>query len=138
MVGDVQKSLGGLEEANRKIYEVGKDIASLQEILRSPKLRGGLGEFFLEDLLAQILPPQHFATQYCFRSGEKVDAVIKLGSSLVSVDSKFPLENFKRIIDTTVDRRHNSSAPSPFVFLSAASSGSTASDTELRNTPITG
>lgn len=103
VVGDVQKSLGGLEEANRKIYEVGKDIASLQEILRSPKLRGGLGEFFLEDLLAQILPPQHFATQYCFRSGEKVDAVIKLGSSLVSVDSKFPLENFKRIIDTTVE-----------------------------------
>jgi DNA recombination protein RmuC len=103
VVGNVQKSLGGLEEANRKIYEVGKDIASLQEILRSPKLRGGLGEFFLEDLLAQILPPQHFATQYCFRSGEKVDAVIKLGSSLVPVDSKFPLENFKRIIGTTVE-----------------------------------
>jgi DNA recombination protein RmuC len=103
VVGDVQRSLGGLEEANRKIYEVGKDIASLQEILRSPKLRGGLGEFFLEDLLAQVLPPQHFTTQYCFRSGEKVDAVIKLGSSLVPVDSKFPLENFKRIIDATVD-----------------------------------
>ncbi|HEX7228237.1 MAG TPA: DNA recombination protein RmuC, partial [Candidatus Binatia bacterium] len=94
---------GGLEEANRKIYEVGKDIASLQEILRSPKLRGGLGEFFLEDLLAQVLPPQHFTTQYGFRSGEKVDAVIRLGSSLVPVDAKFPLENFKRIIDITVD-----------------------------------
>jgi DNA recombination protein RmuC len=103
VVGDVQRSLGGLEEANRKIYEVGKDIASLQEILRSPKLRGGLGEFFLEDLLAQVLPPKHFTTQYCFRSGEKVDAVIKLGSSLVPVDSKFPLENFKRIIDSTVE-----------------------------------
>ena len=103
VVGDVQKSLGGLEEANRKIYEVGKDIASLQDILRSPKLRGGLGEFFLEDLLAQVLPPQHFTTQYCFRSGEKVDAVIRLGSSLVPVDAKFPLENFKRIIDSKVD-----------------------------------
>ena len=103
VVGDVQRSLGGLEEANRKIYEVGKDIASLQEILRSPKLRGGLGEFFLEDLLAQVLPPQHFTTQYCFRSGEKVDAVIRLGSSLVPVDAKFPLENFKRIIDSKVD-----------------------------------
>ena len=103
VVGDVQRSLGGLEEANRKIYEVGKDIASLQEILRSPKLRGGLGEFFLEDLLAQVLPPQHFTTQYCFRSGEKVDAVIRLGNSLVPVDSKFPLENFKRIIDAAVD-----------------------------------
>ena len=103
VVGNVQRSLGGLEEANRKIYEVGKDIASLQEILRAPKLRGGLGEFFLEDLLGQILPPQHFATQHVFRSGDKVDAVIKLGTSLVPVDAKFPLENFKRILDAGGD-----------------------------------
>ena len=103
VVGNVQKSLGSLEEANRKIYEVGKDIASLQEILRAPKLRGGLGEFFLEDLLGQILPADHFATQFAFRSGEKVDAVVKLGGSLVPVDSKFPLENFRRLLDAGTD-----------------------------------
>jgi len=103
VVGNVQRSLGGLEEANRKIYEVGKDIASLQEILRAPKLRGGFGEYFLEDLLAQILPAQHFSTQHGFRSGEKVDAVVKLGSSLVPIDAKFPLENFKRMLEAASD-----------------------------------
>jgi DNA recombination protein RmuC len=107
VVGGVQKSLGGLEEANRRIYEVGKDIASLQEILRAPKLRGGLGEFFLADLLGQILPPQHFSIQYGFRTGEKVDAVIKLGDSLVPVDAKFPLENFKRLIEAGSDEERN-------------------------------
>jgi DNA recombination protein RmuC len=98
VVGNVQKSLGSLEESNRKIYEVGKDIASLQDILRAPKLRGGLGEFLLGDLLAQILPPEHFATQYTFSNGERVDAAIKLGGSYVPVDSKFPLENFRRML----------------------------------------
>lgn len=107
VVGNVQRSLGGLEEANRKIYEVGKDIASLQEILRAPKLRGGIGEFLLEDLLAQILPPQHFSTQHAFRSGDKVDAVIKLGASLVPVDAKFPLENFRRILEAASDEDKN-------------------------------
>jgi len=107
VVGSVQRSLGGLEEANRKIYEVGKDIASLQEILRAPKLRGGWGEFFLEDLLGQILPPQHFSMQYGFRSGEKVDAVVKLGACLVPVDAKFPLENFKRVLQASGDEERS-------------------------------
>ena len=101
VVSEVSKGLGGLSEATKKVFEVGKDIASLQEILRSPKLRGGLGELFLGDLLAQIFPPAHFTLQHRFKSGEAVDAVIRLGQNLVPVDAKFPLENFKRVIEVS-------------------------------------
>jgi DNA recombination protein RmuC len=100
VVSEVSKGLGSLSEATKKVFDVGKDIASLQEILRSPKLRGGLGELFLGDLLAQIFPPAHFTLQHRFKSGEAVDAVIRIGQSLVPVDAKFPLENFRRVVET--------------------------------------
>jgi DNA recombination protein RmuC len=103
VVSEVSKGLGGLAEATKKVFEVGKDIASLQEILRSPKLRGGLGELFLGDLLAQIFPPAHYSLQHRFKSGEAVDAVIKLGQNIVPIDAKFPLENFKRVVETATE-----------------------------------
>ncbi len=106
VVQEVSKGLGSLGEATQKVFLVGKDIASLQEILRSPKLRGGLGELFLGDLLSQIFPLSHYALQHRFKSGEAVDAVIKLGSSLVPVDAKFPLENFKRVVETATEEEH--------------------------------
>ncbi len=103
VVQEVSKGLGSLSEATKKVFDVGKDIASLQEILRSPKLRGGLGELFLGDLLAQIFPPAHYSLQHRFKSGEAVDAVIRLGHNLVPIDAKFPLENFKRVVETATE-----------------------------------
>jgi len=97
------KVVGDLREKVGQIHEVGKAAADLVNILRAPKLRGGMGELFLGDLLGQILPPEHFELQHRFRSGETVDAVIRIGNKLVPVDSKFPLENFRRIIDAQSD-----------------------------------
>lgn len=95
----VTNKLAQLEEANKRIYDVGKDIASLQEILRSPKLRGTIGELFLGNLLSQILPPEHYTEQHRFQSGDIVDAVVKLRDNmLVPVDAKFPLENFQKML----------------------------------------
>jgi len=106
VIGEVRENIGRLSKASEQIYEVGKNIATLQEILRPPKLRGGLGEQFLGELLSQILPPEFFTLQYQFSSGERVDAVVRLGEKLVPIDSKFPLDNFRRIIESrTEDER---------------------------------
>jgi DNA recombination protein RmuC len=107
VVGDVRQELGLLKESSRRMLEIGKDISSLEMILRPPKLRGGLGELFLADLLSQILPPDHYKLQYRFKGGETVDAVILLRLGMVPIDAKFPLENFRRILEaeTAEDRK---------------------------------
>jgi DNA recombination protein RmuC len=93
------RDLGELNRASQQMMEVGKTITSLENLLRPPQLRGGMGETFLAELLAQILPG-HFELQHRFRSGERVDAVIRLGNRLAPVDAKFPLESFRRLAES--------------------------------------
>lgn len=96
---ELTRTMAEVKESNKKIHDLGKDIASLSDILKSPKLRGNLGEFLLEEVLKNYLHPEQYSLQYGFKSGEKVDACIHLsGSHILSIDSKFPLENFQKYL----------------------------------------
>jgi DNA recombination protein RmuC len=105
VMGAVQGSLGKLGEVTQRVFDIGRDIAGLEQILRSPKVRGGLGETFLEGLLSQMLPREHYELQHAFTTGDRVDAVVKIGGRMVPVDAKFPLENFRRMLEEPEEDR---------------------------------
>jgi len=90
VIGQVQKNIG-------EFSEIGRGMKDLQEFLSSPKLRGNIGEQVLKELLKQFLPKESFNLQYTFKSGEKVDAAIKTSGGIIPVDSKFPMENFRKM-----------------------------------------
>jgi len=91
VIADLQKSIG-------EFSEIGRSMKDLQDFLQSPKLRGNIGEQILKDLLAQHFPTDSFSLQYAFKSGEKVDAIIRTSSGLIPIDAKFPLENFRKML----------------------------------------
>ncbi len=107
VIRGVSTRLAALDESNKRIFDVGKSISELEKVLRAPKLRGNLGELFLNELLAQILPPHYYQMQYSFSGGDTVDAVIRLENGLIPVDAKFPLENFRKFSDSENDQQRN-------------------------------
>lgn len=96
VIGNVQKNIG-------EMSEIGRGMKELQDFLKNPKIRGNIGEQVLNELLKQYLPKESFNLQYIFRSGEKVDAAIKTSAGIIPVDSKFPMENFRKISRTIDD-----------------------------------
>ena len=108
VIGDIKKTIGSLEETNKQMLAIGRDIASIQDLLRPPQIRGGLGEMTLNNILSELLPRQNFEEQYRFRNGVIVDAVIRVGSRIVPIDSKFPLESFERYINCIEDKEKTS------------------------------
>lgn len=90
VVGEVNKELG-------QVQEMGRQMKDLQDFLRSPKLRGNIGEQVLKDLLSQYFPQKHFDLQFKFKTGQIVDAVLKTEQGMIGIDSKFPLENFNKM-----------------------------------------
>jgi DNA recombination protein RmuC len=97
-LADVRERLAELAVAARSLDGLDAAVGELRRVLVVPKLRGALGELWLEELLRDALPPGHVERQYRFRSGERVDAVLRLRDRLVPVDAKFPLEAWQRVI----------------------------------------
>jgi DNA recombination protein RmuC len=95
----IAEKLGRVEGATAQMLARANDLARLEQALRPPKARGGFGELLLGNLLRDMLPPDAYRLQHGFRSGERVDAVIRI-DKLVPVDAKFPLDNFARLVET--------------------------------------
>ena len=95
----IAEKLERVQGATAQVLARANDLARLEQALRPPKARGGFGELMLGNLLRDMLPAEFYSLQYGFKSGERVDAVIKI-DKLVPVDAKFPLDNFTRLVDT--------------------------------------
>lgn len=101
VIRDVGKEVG-------QMSEIGRSMKELQEFLKSPKLRGNIGEQVLNDLIAQMFPKNSFHIQYTFKSGEKVDAAIQTDAGILPIDSKFPMENFQKMAKATIPAEKDS------------------------------
>lgn len=100
LITDVTERLTKLDETNRRVVDVADELKLLQNVLQNPKQRGVIGEYYLQTVLMNVLPPERFQLQYKFKDGEIVDAVIFLDKNkILPIDSKFSLENYNRLVE---------------------------------------
>ncbi|MFA5841558.1 MAG: DNA recombination protein RmuC [Candidatus Paceibacterota bacterium] len=99
LIRDITEKLTRLDETNKQVVSFADQLQSLQDILKNPKQRGVLGEYYLETLLKNVLQPGGYQMQYAFADGEIVDAVVFVKDKIIPVDSKFSLENYNRIVE---------------------------------------
>jgi DNA recombination protein RmuC len=99
LLKDVTERLVKLDETNKQVVSFTDQLQSLQDILKNPKQRGILGEYYLETLLKNVMPPGSYEMQYKFKDGEIVDAIVRVKDKLIPVDSKFSLENYNRLVE---------------------------------------
>lgn len=99
LIRDVTEGLTKLDETNRQVVSFADQLQSLQDILKNPKQRGILGEYYLETLLKNVLPTGSFQMQYPFKDGTIVDAVVFVKDKIIPIDSKFSLENYNRLVE---------------------------------------
>ncbi len=99
IIKDVTERLTKLDETNKQVMGVADQLQGLEDVLKNPKHRGVLGEYYLENVLKNVLPPKNYQMQYSFKNGDIVDAVVFVKDKIIPIDSKFSLENYNRIIN---------------------------------------
>jgi DNA recombination protein RmuC len=99
IISNVTEKLTKLDDTNKQVMGFANQLQSLENVLKNPKQRGVLGEYFLETVLKNVLPPKSYQLQYQFKNGEVVDAVVFIKDKIVPIDSKFSLENYNRIVE---------------------------------------
>ena len=105
IIRDVTQKLTELDRTNKNVGDIASELKSLQNVLQNPKQRGVLGEYYLEQILKNVLPPGSFDLQYKLGDGLVVDAVVKLDDKLLPIDSKFSLENYNRLVEAKPEER---------------------------------
>ncbi len=103
VISELTKQIGMMQEEANQIKNIGQSISKLEDLLKSPQFRGGLGEFSLERLIQDVLPRGFYEFQYSFKNGVKVDAVIKFQDGLLPIDSKFPFDNYRKMREAKDD-----------------------------------
>ncbi|MEK7658606.1 MAG: DNA recombination protein RmuC [Patescibacteria group bacterium] len=101
IIRNVTEKLTRLDETNKQVVGFADQLKNLQDILKNPKQRGILGEYYLETVLKNVLPPSSFQMQYSFSNGEIVDAVVFVDKRIIPIDSKFSLENYNKMLETS-------------------------------------
>ena len=99
ILAEVTERLTKLDETNRQVVNFSEQLQNLQDILKNPKQRGVLGEYYLETVLKNVLPPGSYRMQYAFSDGVIVDAAVLIDTRVIPIDSKFSLENYNRILE---------------------------------------
>lgn len=99
LVSDVTERLTKLDETNKRVVDVADELKTLQNVLQNPKQRGGVGEYYLQTVLENVMGPSQFKLQYSFKDGEIVDAAVFIDKKILPIDSKFSLENYNRLIE---------------------------------------
>lgn len=115
LIKEITQEVTSVKEIGRQTQSFAEQLQSLQDLLKNPKQRGILGEYYLETVLKNVMSPQDYRIQYPFKNGEIVDAVIVINKKLVPVDSKFSLDNYNRFVSTQVGSPERAIAEKAFI-----------------------